>query len=325
MSVRIAPVHLRRFSRVQFRFCHFPRLRSRAARVSNRRTSPMTTASRCCRAADTGGRSPEVYTFRAGLEAGARRQDRRFGKRKNRRIALRLRMTRRAQPRRAGYFNAVQVYPFSAGRSIRSMPLRDKSPISRARTGRTAHGPGPVAAGDTVRWVIGDTESGAGDARRVHILVKPTRPGIDTNLVLDTDRRTYLRTALARKRYMPSIAWTYPSGPCRAGAKCPLTPVLLPDPAHRQLRYRIEGDDPPGGRSSPYDDGRKVYIEFPGGSPRAKCLRSSFSDPAASPNSSTIAPTAMCADRRSSVRRRRTSSGSDPSKSQDSAHRRRPS
>jgi hypothetical protein len=41
----------------------------------------------------------------------------------------------------------------------------------------------------------------------------------------------------------------------------PPTPVL-PDPSQRRYRYTLEGDNPPGGRSSAYDDGRKVYVEF---------------------------------------------------------------
>ena len=53
-------------------------------------------------------------------------------------------------------------------------------------------GSGPVAAGDTVRWIVGDTESGAGPTKRIHILVKPTRPDLVSNLVINTDRRTYL-------------------------------------------------------------------------------------------------------------------------------------
>src|SRR3546814_21115297 len=48
-----------------------------------------------------------------------------------------------------------------------------------------------VSAGDTVRWVIGDTTSGSGETRRVHVLVKPFAPGLTTSLVIATDRRTY--------------------------------------------------------------------------------------------------------------------------------------
>ena len=48
-----------------------------------------------------------------------------------------------------------------------------------------------VSAGDTVRWVVGDTTSGEGKDAQVHILVKPIGADLDTNLVITTDRRTY--------------------------------------------------------------------------------------------------------------------------------------
>jgi len=37
----------------------------------------------------------------------------------------------RVQPRRAGYFNAVQIFPTAPARFIRSMPRQDRLPISR--------------------------------------------------------------------------------------------------------------------------------------------------------------------------------------------------
>ena len=78
--------------------------------------------------------------------------------------------------------------------------------------GEQLTGSGPVAAGDTVRWIIGDTESGAGASKRVHILVKPTRPDLMTNLVINTDRRTYhLEMRSAEKTYMASVSWQYPA------------------------------------------------------------------------------------------------------------------
>ncbi len=171
----------------------------------------------------------------------------------------------RVQPRRSGYFNAVQVYPFSPGALYQVYAAPGQITDIALEQGEQLTGSGPVAAGDTVRWVVGDTESGAGEDRRVHILVKPTRPGIDTNLVLNTDRRTYLLELRSREKpYMPSIAWTYPSDRGEMARQAPLVPIL-PDPADRRLRYRIEGDDPPWRPLLAYDDGRKVYIEFPGG------------------------------------------------------------
>ena len=62
-----------------------------------------------------------------------------------------------------------------------------------------------------MRWIIGDTESGAATAKKVHILVKPTRPDLITNLVINTDRRTYhLELRSTEKTYMASVSWIYP-------------------------------------------------------------------------------------------------------------------
>lgn len=77
--------------------------------------------------------------------------------------------------------------------------------------GETLVGSGPVAAGDTVRWIIGDTESGTNAGKQVHILVKPTRPELMTNLVINTDRRTYhMELRSTEKSYMASVSWQYP-------------------------------------------------------------------------------------------------------------------
>ena len=72
-------------------------------------------------------------------------------------------------------------------------------------------GAGPVAAGDTVRWIVGDTLSGSGQTAQVHILVKPTRPDLQTNLVINTNLRTYhMELRSTEKTYMASVSWQYP-------------------------------------------------------------------------------------------------------------------
>ena len=73
---------------------------------------------------------------------------------------------------------------------------------------------------------VGDTESGSGEFRRVHIMVKPTRASIETNLVVNTDRRTYLLELRSREKpYMPAVAWFYPEDRNRARA-LPPTPFI---------------------------------------------------------------------------------------------------
>jgi type IV secretion system protein VirB9 len=168
----------------------------------------------------------------------------------------------RVEPRREGYFNAVQVFPYSAGALYQVYVAPGQVTDIALEPGEQLTGSGPVAAGDTVRWIIGDTESGNGDSRRVHILVKPTRPAIDTNLVVNTDRRTYLIELRAHERpYMPSVAWFYPESRSKNLRAVPATPIL-PDIAQRRYRYAIDGDRPPWRPVNAYDDGRKVYIEF---------------------------------------------------------------
>ena len=165
----------------------------------------------------------------------------------------------RVEPRKEGYFNAVQVFPFSPGALYQIYAAPGQITDIALEPGEQLTGSGPVSAGDTVRWVVGDTESGSGDTRRVHIMVKPTRPSIETNLVVNTDRRTYLRSR--EKPYMPSVAWFYPEDRTARAKAVPLAPIL-PEPSQRRYRYTIEGDDSPWRPVGVYDDGRKVYVEF---------------------------------------------------------------
>ncbi|PIT00825.1 conjugal transfer protein TrbG [Bradyrhizobium nitroreducens] len=171
----------------------------------------------------------------------------------------------RVEPRKRGYFNAAQIYAYSPGALYQIYAAPGQITDIALEEGEQLTGSGPIAAGDTVRWVVGDTESGSGDTRRVHILVKPTRASIETNLVVNTDRRTYLIELRSRERpYMPSVAWYYPETAQGRSRSAVLKPVL-PEPAQRISRYAIEGDNAPWRPLAAYDDGRKVYVEFPRG------------------------------------------------------------
>src|SRR3546814_12193844 len=77
---------------------------------------------------------------------------------------------------------------------------------------RPGEGRVSVAAGDTVRWVIGDTTSGSGAEKRTHILVKPFASNLATNLVVTTDRRGYhLQLTATSRTAMAALTWTYPA------------------------------------------------------------------------------------------------------------------
>ncbi len=173
----------------------------------------------------------------------------------------------RIEPRRQGYFNAVQVYHYTPGALYRVYASPGKVTEIALDHGERLVGEGPIAAGDTARWIIGDTVSGSGRWTRVHVLVKPTRPEIETNLILNTDRRTYhLELVSSAETHMPSVAWYYPEDRTRQGATVvvPSQPTL-PPLSQRNHRYALSGDDPPWRPRQVYDDGRRVYVTFPRG------------------------------------------------------------
>lgn len=178
----------------------------------------------------------------------------------------------RIQPSRAGYINAVQVYPFSEGALYQLYAAPGQVTDIALEPGEQLAGTGPVAAGDTVRWIIGDTESGAGPSKRIHILIKPARADLVTNLVINTDRRTYhLEMRSAERTYMASVSWSYPQDQLialrrqAAGAQAAQPVTSGVDVDALNFRYRLEGDTPPWRPLRAFDDGRQVFIEFPAG------------------------------------------------------------
>lgn len=170
----------------------------------------------------------------------------------------------RVEPRKDGYYNAIQIYPWSEGALYQVYAAPGQITSIALEPGETLTGAGPIAAGDTARWIIGDTESGSGTTRRVHVLVKPTRTDITTNLVITTDRRTYmLELRSGEKPYMPAVAWAYPQ--VASQRQTVQTTPIIPAQAARNYRYGLAGDTPPWRPVSVFDDGRRVYVEFPRG------------------------------------------------------------
>lgn len=161
----------------------------------------------------------------------------------------------RMQPVREGFLNAIQLYPWAEGALYQLYAAPGQVTDIALQEGEQLVGPGPVAAGDTVRWIIGDTVSGTGAGQRVHILVKPTRSGLVTNLVINTDRRTYhVELRSTPDTYMASVSWTYPQDALialaarnrEAAAVAPVVPGIDIDALNFQ--YRVEGDRPCAGR-----------------------------------------------------------------------------
>jgi type IV secretion system protein TrbG len=175
----------------------------------------------------------------------------------------------RVTPTREGYVNAIQVWPYSEGALYQLYASPGRVTVITLQQGEELV---TVSAGDTVRWIVGDTASGSGANLRVNILVKPIRSGLKTNLVITTNRRTYLLELSSTERtWMASVSWDYPADRMLALQKqAQRAEALAPVDAGMTLerlkfRYEITGGSPAWRPLRAFDDGEKVYIQFPGG------------------------------------------------------------
>src|SRR6185437_13168950 len=153
------------------------------------------------------------------------------------------------EPTTHGYVNAVQVYPFTEGALYRLYAAPEQVTDIALQPGEVLS---TVSAGDTVRWVVGDTSSGTGAGKQAHVLVKPFATGLKTNLVIMTDRRSYhLVMESTDKTAMAAISWTYPQDQLialhqqneRADAIAPVAENVPLEDLH--FRYEVTGDSPP--------------------------------------------------------------------------------
>ncbi|GAO23952.1 TPA: P-type conjugative transfer protein TrbG [Burkholderia contaminans] len=175
----------------------------------------------------------------------------------------------RVAPTREGYVNAIQVWPFTDGALYQVYAAVGRVTVVALQPGEELV---TVAAGDTVRWIVGDTSSGSGADVRVHVMVKPIRSGLKTNLVITTNRRTYLlELASTEKTWMASVSWEYPKDKMLAlqrqaqvaNAAAPVDAGLSLEKI--RFRYAISGSNPSWKPERAFDDGQKVYVQFPAG------------------------------------------------------------
>lgn len=175
----------------------------------------------------------------------------------------------RIAPTREGYINAIQVWPYTDGALYQVYASPGRVTLVSLQPGEELV---TVAAGDTVRWIVGDTSSGSAADLRVNVLVKPIRSGLKTNLVITTSRRTYLlELTSTEKAWMASVSWDYPKDRMlalqrqaqAAQATAPADTGLSLE--NIRFRYAISGSNPPWKPVRAFDDGEKVYIQFPTG------------------------------------------------------------
>jgi type IV secretion system protein VirB9 len=131
-------------------------------------------------------------------------------------------------------------------------------------------------AGDPVRWSIEPAISGVGATKTVHVIIKPREEGLDTNLVIPTDRRMYhLRIVSAQKNYMPAVAFYYLDTEQKLweahqaqlqkeeAIRVAEFPALTVDKLNFNYRANKQRGKPAFIPVRVFDDGEKTYIQMP--------------------------------------------------------------
>jgi type IV secretion system protein VirB9 len=98
-------------------------------------------------------------------------------------------------------------YPFGQGQpDIACAPLRACD--IQLQAGETINN---VILGDTVRWLAAPAKTGEGATASPHVIIKPTEPDLNTNLVITTNLRTYMLSLHSTdETYTSRVGFYYP-------------------------------------------------------------------------------------------------------------------
>lgn len=126
-----------------------------------------------------------------------------------------------------------------------------------------------VLVGDTVRWKVEPATSGAVGGQAIHLIVKPSEPGLVTSMVVTTSRRTYhIQLKSNATQYMARVGFEYPEDVSSrlADINARLGADTIPGagvPAE-QLNFAYSVSGSASWRPTRvYSDGTKTYIQFP--------------------------------------------------------------
>jgi type IV secretion system protein VirB9 len=134
---------------------------------------------------------------------------------------------------------------------------------------------GEPSIGDSTRWTVSPGLYGGVEEGSQVVIFKPQDAGLDTNLLVLTDRRAYfLRLMSVESEYIARTAFTYPED---QSAKWKAATAKPPEPEKPQIlpaiitaerlnfSYSIEGGNAYTRPRRVFDDGQKTYLQMPEG------------------------------------------------------------
>jgi len=176
-----------------------------------------------------------------------------------------------ATPDKSDYFNAIVQYAYEPGTlyQVYAEPMR----ITDIALEPGEKILGEPASGDVVRWLLALGKSMERGVEQWHVYLKPTRPELETNLAINTDRRSYLLELHSyADTYMAAIVWHYPEDElARLQAQASelgvqqknSVPVVGIDALNFGYTIQVVKGAPAWTPVQVFDDGRRTFVRFP--------------------------------------------------------------
>jgi type IV secretion system protein VirB9 len=174
-------------------------------------------------------------------------------------------------PDASGTFNAIVQYSYEPGTlyQVFAAPMR----ITDVALAPGEHIVGQPACGDTVRWVLAEGKSLENGVEQWHVYLKPTRPGLETNLAINTDHHAYmLELHSYEETYMAAVQWRFPQeevaklaadAALQSGQAKDSATVVGLNALNFDYAIKVIKGKPAWTPVQVFDDGRRTFVRFP--------------------------------------------------------------
>jgi type IV secretion system protein VirB9 len=174
-------------------------------------------------------------------------------------------------PAASDTFNAIVQYSYEAGSlyQVFAAPMR----ITDIALEPGEKILGQPASGDVIRWLLALGKSMDHGFEQWHVYLKPTRPDLETNLAINTDRRSYmLELHSYADTYMAAVVWRYPEDELAQlqgqASELPAqqkttSSVVGIDALNFNYTIQVVEGHPAWTPLQAFDDGRRTFVRFP--------------------------------------------------------------
>jgi type IV secretion system protein VirB9 len=174
-------------------------------------------------------------------------------------------------PASSDTFNAIVQYSYETGSlyQVFAAPMR----ITDIALEPGEKILGQPASGDVIRWLLALGKSMDHGVEQWHVYLKPTRPELETNLAINTDRRSYmLELHSYADTYMAAVVWRYPEDELArlqgqaselAAQQKTTSSVVGIDALHFNYTIQVVEGHPAWTPLQAFDDGRRTFVRFP--------------------------------------------------------------